>query len=267
MKLINKAMALIMVIILSFSLCACSGSTDTGSSSLSPIETEQNTEAIQTENTNDEIDFDNLVTDAVYETLADPFSSQVCYYHIPKINLPNSLADTINETMLNDAEEFMEDARKSIDGGYSITHAGYNYVWGHNDSVVSVVTGCFFNTPGLEYTTYNLSLDTGETLSNDDLGQLYGFSQQELTDLIIDKAGKRFEENYKEAKEGAGDFYYSQYNRTITEENANNSQLYINENGDLCCVATIYSLAGAESYKHLINLTGNTTPSDIDVMS
>ncbi len=267
MKLNSKAIALIMVLALVFSLCACSAGTSTNSSSLSPIETEQNTEAVQSEPINDTIDFDNLVTDAVYETLTDPFSSQVYYYHIPKINLPNNLADTINETMLSDAEEFMEDARKSIVGGYSITHAGYNYVWGHNDSVVSVVTGRFFNTPGLDYTTYNLSFDTGEILSNDDLGQLYGFSPQELTDLIIDKAGKRFEENYKEAKEGAGDFYYSQYDRTVTAENANNSQLYINENGDLCCVATIYSLAGAESYKHLLNLTGSTTPQDVDVMS
>ena len=268
MKISFRLIALVLLCVFVFSLVACENDTPNEGETQSPTTAEnvQETETPTEEPTQVVIDYDNLVVDAVYKELTDPFDSNVCYYHIPKINLADGIADEINQIMLDDGEAFMADAYDSIDMDVSIISSGYNYVWGYKDNIVSVVTGKFYNTPGLGYTVYNLSMDTGEILDNADLREFYNFSEEELTELIISKAGDKFEEKYADIKEQVGDFYNMQYEKTVTEENANDIKLYINEDGDLCCVATIYSLAGAEAYQHLLNLTGNSEPQEPKIM-
>ncbi len=269
MKITSKLISLILVLVLTFLLVACENEIENETVTRTPttVETVRETEQVTEEPTQIEIDYDNLVVDAVFEELTNPFDSQVYYYHIPKINLSGGLADEINKKMLKDGEEFMEDAYDSVDMGVSIISSGYNYLWGYKDNVVSVLAAEFYNTPGLHYNIYNMNIESGEILSNSDLIKLYDLSEQELTNLIIKKSGEKFEEKYKGIKEQAADFYNMQYQSTVAAENAENAVLYINEDGDLCCVATIYSLAGAESYDHVINLTGDTPAEDPDVMS
>ena len=268
MKITSKLISLILVLILAFLLVACENESknQTITQTSTTVETTRETEQVTEESTQSEIDYDNLVVDAVFEELTDPFSSQVCYYHIPKVNLSDGLADKINEKMLTDGEEFMSDAYDSIDMDVSIISSGYNYLWGYKDNVVSVLAAEFFNTPGLHYNIYNMDMETGEILTNSDLVKLYNFTEEEMINLIIKKSGEKFEEKYIEIKEQVADFYNMQYQSTVAAENAEKAVLYINENGDLCCVATIYSMAGAPSYDHVINLTGDTPAKDPDVM-
>lgn len=265
MKTISKLVALILVIVLSASLVACDNEKENKATTKTPTTVE--TEQVTQESTQAEIDYENLVVDAVFEELTDPYDSHSCYYHIPKVNLSNGLADEINEKMLNDGREFMADAYESIDKDVSIISSGYNYLWGYKDNVVSVLAAKYYNMPGFGYNVYNLNMETGEILLNDDLRKFYGLSEQELTDLIINKAAARFEEKYKHMEDSLPDLYNKQYENTVTEENANRSLLYINKDGDLCSVTTIYSLAGADAYSHVLNLTGDTSAEDPDVMS
>ena len=55
---------------------------------------------------------------------------------------------------------------------------------------------------------------------------------------------------------GETSFYTEQYNKTISASNCNidTQMIYLDQYGNLEVVANIYSLAGAESYYHVINI-------------
>ena len=75
----------------------------------------------------------------------------------------------------------------------------------------------------------------------------------------------RLEEYYRSSYSGypgseTDEYYQMQLQNTISYENVAKVMPYISVNGELCCVATIYSLAGADSYDHLVNLEGGEAP-------
>ncbi len=119
--------------------------------------------------------------------------------------------------------------------------------------------------PGLQYHVYNMSLDTGDVVTNDELRELYHLSKQELNDALAAKVTEHFENMDESIK--SFDFYQTQYGKSLAEDNLNNARLYINNDGDLCCVLTMYSLAGADSYDYVYNVTGKTPAKDPDILS
>ena len=58
--------------------------------------------------------------------------------------------------------------------------------------------------------------------------------------------------------------YNAQLEKTISDSNVSKAMPYIDINGDLCIVARIYSLAGADSYKETLKLKGSGSPSPIN---
>ncbi len=250
MKLRAKFVALLLLPVLIFSFTACHKKTDNNQKDdLSQTENAEVSKPSQpaSEPTLYEPDLDNLVTDAVCEFVQDPYNPGLYEYHIPKINLPNDLAENVNRMMLAEGEKALanSDARER-----------YDYFWQYANRVVSVlVRECYPN--GCDYfEVYNVSIDTGKRLTNDDLRQMFGLTEQQLTDLLIQKAGQRFIESYSNHPHTAD--YVDQYNKTITAENVAGSMLFINQSGDLCSVTCIYSMAGANTYWRLLNLTGTT---------
>ncbi|MBR6549190.1 MAG: hypothetical protein IKT68_06565 [Clostridia bacterium] len=221
-------------------------SSDETSFSTAPLRADSEVSEVVPQSALYEPDLDNLVTDAVYELVKDSYNGGWSEYHIPKINLPNDLAENVNREMLAEGEKTLPDSGLER----------YDYFWQYANRVVSVlVRKCYPNDCDY-YKVYNVSVDTGMRLTNDDLRQMYGLTEQQLTDLLIQKAGQRFIEYYSSFPHTAD--YVDQYNKTITAENVAGSMLFINQSGDLCSVTCIYSMAGANTYWRLLNLTGTT---------
>ena len=193
------------------------------------------------------------VTDAVHETIKDPYDGYVYQYHIPQVNLSGNLADEVNQKMRADGNEWLNRAKQDQKNGSSIINGDYNYTWGSYNKVISVLVKGKYPNDSVEYHVYNVFSDTGKQASNTDLRQMYGLSQQQLTNLLVKKAGECFKTKYKGVN--AEPFYSEQYNKTVATSNANQSDLFINQSGKLCSVTKIYSLAGADYYYHVLTLS------------
>lgn len=244
------AVVLLLMLVMSFAGCGVSEPTP-------------ETETAVQESTQLVFDDSSIVSEADYIELEDPFGGFLCYYHIPRINLEDDKASGVNEQIMAQAEEFMQDAYLCIDQDVSITNAGFNYLWGYNKGVVSVTTAQYYGHPGLSFEVYNVSDKTGELIMDEELAQLYGYTYDQMLSLISEKSGECFDDYYTQAPKD--DFYDLQYTQTIGVSNAKLAKLFINDQGDLCCVAKIYSLAGADSYYRLINLTGDTEVPEPDM--
>ena len=213
-----------------------------------------------------------LVSDAYSEEAAytenayDPQTGQsrdmqvTAVYRIPQINLAGDTAQQINAEVYNTLYPDIQTSVSEIgEYGYPFTSSGITYDWAVNEGVLSLVIANDCNpeaSGGTEYFVYNVSVSTGETLMNDQVYSMEGYTQKEYDERIGQVLGSAFfsdKDSYL-TNNGYDDFFVEQFQRTISEDNIRAASLYINDAGELCIVARIYSLAAADYYWHDLNV-------------
>ena len=97
---------------------------------------------------------------------------------------------------------------------------------------------------------YTLDVDTGELVDGEDMALLCGMTFDQLKKTAQDALQAYFESLYKSAEQD--DFYETQLERTLSPENLETVTFYRTETGALMMQATVYSLAGAQSYERMI---------------
>ncbi len=195
----------------------------------------------------------NLVADAY----SNEFGGR--RYRIPKINLDGNTVANINAEIwatLYDGEvvgtlEWWN--QEHYEGDAYIT-----YDWYVNNKILSLVIESHRAdyVTWSDYYVYNISISTGERISNSELISMAELSQDEYFDTVRQALGSEYfqgKEHYIEYW-GYDDFFRTQLEDTLSDENIQNCVPYFNENGQLCIIAVIYSLAGAGYYYHTINL-------------
>ena len=210
------------------------------------------------------IDYNNLVTEAYTETYTDEFGTYV--WRIPEIMLSGDDVESINneiwETLFTGAVSQNHEGIQQ--GDTFVAYDVIDYTWAVNENILSlVITTNASDMSWTDYYVYNVDVSTGSELSRDTLLNTYGYSLDEYYKLAEQVLGSRFWSAWDRDNENfQNNSFVSWFNdalqKTISQENIDQSFHYINSKGELCIIAKIYSLAGADYYWNNLNMSNFT---------
>lgn len=214
------------------------------------------------------IDYNNLVTEAYTETYTDEFGTYI--WRIPEIMLSGDDIESINneiwETLFTGAVSQNHEGIQQ--GGTFVAYDVIDYTWAVNGNILSLVTTTNASTMSwTDYYVYNVDITTGRELSRDTLLNTYGYSYDEYNKLAEQVLGSKFWSTWDRNNENfQDDDFISWFNealeKTISQENIDQSFPYINDKGELCIIAKVYSLAGADYYWNNLNMVNFTLVPD-----
>lgn len=212
-----------------------------------------------------------LVTDAYandYTYTAKMFNAETgnseeteitCIFRIPKINLSGTTIEQINDEIFTALYPVIDNSVACI------TETGYfgmgtsnevSYRWAVNGDILSLVV-LNDGVPDFggvrQYMVYNISISTGERVSNE---------------MVIANAGMSIDEFFEKAElalaagcwngwnpnddeiinNNYGDNFYEQLDKTVSKGNIQQSYPYMNERGELCLIARQYSFPVVAEY-------------------
>lgn len=193
-------------------------------------------------------------------------------YSIPYINIDSADARRINNEIESYYKKLVEQELKNESEGYAINMYTIKYTSYINDTILSLVISHSNPNDCIYYKVYNLDIYNGTMVSNADILNLKNITEAKLLDKLKELYKNKFvslygtRENYinnmKTAPVGwtetelqeQAKLYDEQFNYTISDNNCSiSTPLFLNDDGNICVVATIYSLAGASSYQHIID--------------
>lgn len=241
----KKVVSILLAVIFILSLSGCKNN-------------EENTEDTSTsesttEPTTEKIDYDNLVTDAYSGTKNDRKIS------IPKINLDSKEIDELNDEIWQDLYVNGVEGRDDI----SSTNSGdyISYKWYVNDDIISIII-----TDGTEheiwysYIVYNISIENKNIVDNETVITGAGLTMDEYYDKAKDAIGSEFFNKYGQFMEEMSGYedtandYNEALSNSISKENIDSAFPYLNENGELCIIAPIYSISQMDITSHETDL-------------
>lgn len=172
-------------------------------------------------------------------------------YRIPRIVLEGTDAELANEK----SEQIFNDKCKSADDmrnfkAWELQNTKLDYECYINDNVLSVIIldKYPFNNY-TEYTVYNFDVLSGKRLYNEDIANRLSLNYSKIKNVIIEEI-----QNYFNSLPHHSTFYYEQLEKSISEDNIENSSLYIGENGQIMVKYRIYQMAGSETYYYLMSI-------------
>ena len=205
------------------------------------------------------IDFDNLVSDAFSYTDAGESSS--FEYHIPKINIDDAAIAQLNQEIYAGLEY---DHIASDIAAYGFADHSASYQWSVNGSILSLVTKTDDTMAAwTEYSVYNISILDGTEITDEELVSSVGLSMDDYYIKVEQALGSKYWEGWDRANEqfqnnSFCEMFKAQLENTISQENLRKALPYLNSEGQLCIIAPIYSMAGADYYYHELNLSDLT---------
>ena len=213
----------------------------------------------------------DLVTEAYTETYTNEHGTYT--WRIPKIMLFGDDVEAINheiwETMFTGA---ISENHEAIQHGDSfIPYGVIDYQWAVNGNTLSLfIAKRISHTHWDEYYAYNVDIATGNKLSRDALLDAHGYSIDKYNQLAKQVLGSQFWSDWDRTDEAfQNNDFVSWFNealqKTISQENIDQSYPYINNKGELCIIAKVYSLAGADYYWNDLNTVHFTLVPDYDV--
>lgn len=191
-------------------------------------------------------------------------STEVCY-HIPRLDLPNQKADAINQEIYDELyalldERVYQELEVMPDSEPSLNRM--IYIWGQNKDVVSinVFTSPYYHFP--EYHIYNISLATGQRLSDEAFLKEMDLSLEDFQAKVKEIVAAYWQSQDITTNEYlTEELIQSVTDKTLAKENLAEAKPYLNQQGELCFAIKVYSLAGADYYWNLFNtVTGKVEP-------
>lgn len=164
------------------------------------------------------------------------------------LNTPDARA--CNDAFLGDCASVLDELERSQEEETSPWTAGIHYEAWIYDGTVTLLVSVESMVDVDSYYVYTLDVDTGELVDGEDMALLCGMTFDQLKKTAQDALQAYFESLYKSAEQD--DFYETQLERTLSPENLETVTFYRTETGALMMQATVYSLAGAQSYERMI---------------
>lgn len=197
-------------------------------------------------------DYSDLVTDAYCEEFGGR------KFNIPKINLSSDAVADINaEIWTNLYDGVVVEILEWWNQGHYEGYETITYDWYINNDILTLVVESHpVGWHWVDYYVYNVSISTGDRISLNELISMTGLSQAEYLDTVRQALGSTYfqgKESYIE-QVGYDNFFRTQLENTLSEDNIQSCVPYFNGDGQLCIIGAIYSLAAADFYYHEINL-------------
>ncbi len=288
----RKLIIFTLCVLLPATLTACSKKSADAPAAVTSDATEQNSQdsAAATEAAEEtRVYDDSLITEAYSIEKEITFDSGTDYehkeyftYHIPQLSDETEDAKAINQKIL-DLYEDMAKSLETADENYdeSISGVSYQTIW--NDSLLSlVIEAAYMYSDIVEYEVFNYDFQSGTVVTNADLIEMAGMSEEEYiktlryaaaveADKTTDEMSVMQEEAYGE---DLTDEMLQLWNaeaihlraKTISDQYINmDTPLYMNANGNLEAIARIGVMAGSGWYYQNIEIKkGEKIPEDLN---
>lgn len=178
-------------------------------------------------------------------------------YRVPQITANTQGAADINKSIEETYSPIVKEVLDNVSGGFSlsclyVTWATYQY-----GSILSLVVSCGWDGDVNHYDVYLYDIASGQQLTTVDLLKALNVDETTFLDAVRQTAAKRFDDQYSDIPEGAGDALAERRDWTLSDDNINmDVPTYADAAGKLHVVLPIGSIAGADSYEQVLTLEG-----------
>lgn len=189
----------------------------------------------------------------------DNVDNQWAYsYILPQINLDSPAAQAINQAIRSEFSDKADAELAYAQEGYSLTCTGMDYTAAIYGNILSVMVQAETTYGMTYYGTYNLDLQTGDLATRDQVLALFSLTEEDFLFQARNAALAQFNIMYGNGDSFADqpelhDLYLAQLKSTAQENTFD--QYFISPEGKLTVVASIYSMAGADSYPYCLELS------------
>lgn len=150
-------------------------------------------------------------------------------------------------------ENYVEEARDALNNGFDSMCIETGYTCFKGDEYISVLVWAESDWDFTTYTTINMWND-GTVMTNEELLRTFGMGGVEFIDDVRENLELRTNPSQYDLSsidEEMQVLLQETYGRTMSNDNINiYMPMYVDEEGNLCYVARIYSIAGADYYDH-----------------
>lgn len=175
----------------------------------------------------------------------------ICDFRIPQILLEGEEIEQINAEIYDTVYPIVEMVEQDVqDYGFPYTAQAASYRWSVSGDVLSLIVWTEVSPEygGLsEYLVYNVSVSGGELLSDEELLEATGWTEDAYREVLTQELTDKFVSLNKSAVEQLGmehDFIRQQLDPTLSDENLDSAMLYLDEDGQLCVIVRCYTMAG-----------------------
>ena len=179
---------------------------------------------------------------------------EIYSYHVPQIFSETPTAKEINAEIAERFGKRVEEQFQNMKDGLSLWswHTEWHSYW--VDFELFLLISADEEGGFKDYAVYGYDFVTDTRLTNEMILEQRGLNAELYKENLREKAQLMFEDMYgtipQESREGMG--YYTQLEKTISDENVEDAVLFVDGSGELEAVMRIYSLAGADWYYHLV---------------
>ena len=159
---------------------------------------------------------------------------------VPVINLTTKAATRINSEV---ETKYKEASSK----GYYIVYSYYMYT-----GMVTLILDNTYNSGVHTYEVYNINLETGKQMKNEDLLEKLKVNKDEFIKKAKDAYKLKFEEVFKDLNKDSNEYKAALNNTLNNAANVLNNPMYINLEGKFAVYANITSVAGASEVYYLV---------------
>ena len=168
--------------------------------------------------------------------------SETKLFTVPKINVAGKEVDDVNKELYNMGNEAYYEVYNNAQQGYYSPIHGADYENYLNDGIVSVILRIKYMHPPHKFKVVNVRISDGHVLSNEELGKIKGYSEEELMSKYIQGLNNWYREAQKLYGETLTEDFYV---KALSDENLKAINLFINDDGKLTMKVRVFYPAGA----------------------
>ena len=191
---------------------------------------------------------DHMVVDSKMSGKVQTKDGEVVY-HLPYIDYDSTACENVNTQIEKLGNDYMAKAGTEYTDCIAI-----GYEWSVYQDLLSVVVRVDFDAN--EYTdfyVYTIDLRKDVLLSKEDVLAYLDIDEDSYEKNVQDAMDSCFTNTYKDM-EGTDSFLKETYNWTIALSNVRDAVPYVDEDGELCVVGKIYSVAGPSYYPRQLSV-------------
>ena len=160
-------------------------------------------------------------------------TSYSCEYAVPQINLDSVDAQKANTEIQEEGNNCINNALKSESDKTSLIYRNITYNAYLNDNVLSVVFVIDLDLNNYSYYfTYNFNVNTGKLLNNTDMTQYLSCTEEELYSRVRTTIDNHYiKQDVSNFENSMADYYYTEYNRSLSDENIKQATVYLTKDG------------------------------------
>ena len=178
--------------------------------------------------------------------------SEKAVYKIPKLTTGAKDAEEINSEIIKKYEKDFDTAQNEIDSGKNLSVSEISYESYLNDIVLSIVITRTSADHTVDYSVYNYNVEKNKRLGNKDFAAYMKRDYSEITAAVKSSLENDYVSKFK--YDDLKNDYYINYEKTLSDENLENSSLFYDNNGNFCAICKEFASVNKGEFSVKINV-------------